>query len=111
MFIYLIIISLALCDALYWWWADRRLRPLKNAPIWRSILAVLAGGQLMVLCWWILLPWTLRGLGGTFWVPVTAWLYTWHLLVLPLTIICILTGYSGLGITSLYQRFIKRSPP
>ena len=108
MFIYLIITSLAVCDAFYWWWADRRLRALKNAPIWRSILAVLAGGQLMVLCWWILLPWTLRGLGGTFWLPVTAWLYTWHLLVLPLTVICVLAGYSGLGITAAFRGLFKR---
>src|SRR5688572_17746921 len=101
MFIYLIVTLLAAGDAFYWWWADRRLRPLRRAPLWRGILAVLAGGQILVLSWWILLPWTLRGLGGTFWVPVTAWLYTWHLLVLPLSVVLILLGYCGVGVNEL----------
>ena len=98
MFIYIVVSLLAAADAFYWWWADGRLRPLRRAGLWRSILAVLVGGQFLVLCWWILLPWTLRGLGGTLWVPLTAWLYVWHLLVLPLTVICLLLGYCGWGV-------------
>jgi predicted MPP superfamily phosphohydrolase len=97
MFIYAVVSLLAVCDGVYWWWADRRLRPLKRSAWWRSGLAVLVGGQLLVLGWWILLPWTLRGLGGRFWVPVTAWLYMWHLLVLPATVVCIALGYVGVG--------------
>ena len=106
MFIYAVITVLAAADAFYWWWADRRLRPMRRAGPWRGILAVLVGGQLLVLAWWMFLPWTLRGLGGTFWIPVTAWLYTWHLLVLPATVICVLLGYGGLGVVTGVQRLL-----
>ena len=110
MFIYLVVTLLALCDAFYWWWADRRLHPLGRAPLWRAIIAFLAGGQLLVLAWWMLLPSSLRGLGGTFWLPVTAWLYLWHLVVLPATVICLALAYSGWGLTIEFRRLAKNQP-
>src|SRR5258706_7345806 len=78
----------------FWWWGDRHLRPLRKALVWRSLLAVLVGGQTLVLSWWIMFPGTLRSLGNSFWKPVTAWLYMWHLLVLPTTLLALLFAYS-----------------
>ena len=58
----------------------------------------------------MLLPSSLRGLGGTFWLPVTAWLYLWHLVVLPATVICLALGYFGWGATTALRRLANNQP-
>ncbi len=108
MFFYAIVILLAALDVLFWLWADHRLRPLRPAPILRTLLAVLVGGQVIVLIWWVFFPWSLEGLGGWFWRPMSAWLYVWHLLALPFTLFIMLLAYGGIGIRRLILR--KKSP-
>jgi predicted MPP superfamily phosphohydrolase len=102
--IYFIIFLLALGNLFFWWWADRRLRIMPRGMVLRVLLAGLVGGQTLVLGWWIAFPGTLRGLGNAFWKPVTAWLYMWHLLVLPATLVVLLFGYSVLGLGRLFTR-------
>ena len=102
--IYFIIFLLAAGNLFFWWWADRRLRIVPKGMVLRALLGVLVGGQTLVLGWWIAFPSTLRGLGNAFWKPVTAWLYMWHLLVLPATLVVLLLGYSVLGLGRLFTK-------
>jgi predicted MPP superfamily phosphohydrolase len=107
-----VVILLAAGDLFFWWWGDRQLRPLRKALIWRGLLAVMLGGVFAMLAWWVLFPRTLRGLGGGFWKPVSAWLYMWHLLVLPVTLVGLLFGYSVYWLGNLFARLIgAKSPP
>src|SRR5215216_6867703 len=104
MIYFLIVILLAAGDVFFWWWANRRLGPLRKANVWRALLAVLIGGQFLTLAWFVCFPGTLRGLGAWFWKPVSAWLYMWHLLVLPVTLISLLFGYLVLWIGNFFAR-------
>jgi predicted MPP superfamily phosphohydrolase len=90
----------------FWWWGDRHLRPLRKAAIWRALLAALVGGQSLMLAWWVIFPGTLRSLGNSFWKPVSAWLYMWHLLVLPTTLLALLFGYCVYWLGSLLTRLV-----
>jgi uncharacterized protein len=108
--VYLVTILLAAGDLFFWWWGDRRLRPLGKGRTWRTLMAALVGGQFVVLLWWILFPGSLRGLGGSFWKPVSAWLYMWHLLVLPFTLICLLFGYCVLWLGRFFNRLVGMPP-
>jgi predicted MPP superfamily phosphohydrolase len=101
-----VFIFLVAGNLFFWWWGDRHLRPLRKALIWRTLLAVLVGGQTLVLSWWIMFPGTLRGLGNSFWKPVTAWLYMWHLLVLPTTLLALLFGYSVYWLGGFLTRLV-----
>src|SRR6059058_2272472 len=104
--IYLVIVLLAAGNLFFGWCGDRRLRPLRKAVVWRTLLAALVGGQTVVLAWWVIFPGTLRGLGGSFWKPVSAWLYMWHLLVLPATLIALLFGYCVLWLGNFLTRLV-----
>jgi predicted MPP superfamily phosphohydrolase len=110
---YLVFILLALGDLFFWWWGDRRLRQVPKAAIWRGLLGVLIGGQFVLMVWWVLFPSTLRPLGNSFWKPVSAWLYMWHLLVLPATLVFLFFGYLVIWIRDLLAGAIDwiRQPP
>ena len=85
--IYSLICLVMLCaDALWWRSADRRLRPLHTARLWRSLLGVWVGSMmayLVVLC--IFPAWVRREETP---VPIAfhAAVYLWHLFVLPVLI-------------------------
>src|SRR4051812_22882044 len=98
---YLVVILLAFGDLFFWWWGDLRLRQLRKATIWRWLLGLLVGGQFALMVWWVAFPSTLRPLGLAFWKPVSAWLYMWHLLVLPATVISLLFSYVLIGLWKL----------
>jgi hypothetical protein len=105
-----VIILLAAGDLFFWWWGDRQLRPLRKATTLRILLGVMLGGLFLMLAWWVLFPRTLRGLGGGFWKPVSAWIYMWHLLVLPVTLIAMLFGYSVYWLGNLFTRLLGQPP-
>lgn len=105
-----VIILLAAGDLFFWWWGDRQLRPLRKATTLRVLLGVMLGGLFLMLAWWVLFPRTLRGLGSGFWKPVSAWIYMWHLLVLPLTLIAMLFGYSVYWLGNLFGRLFGQRP-
>jgi predicted MPP superfamily phosphohydrolase len=108
---YLVIILLAAGDLFFWWWADRRLRQLRSPRTWRILLGTLMALQFLTLCWWVIFPASMRSLGGGFWKPVSAWLYMWHLLVLPLTLATLLLGYLILGIGRLGLKLFTTEDP
>jgi len=108
MIYYLVVILLALSDLFFWWWGDRRLRQLGKGNIWRWLLSVLVGGQFVLLVIVVGFPAPFRPLGEAFWKPVSAWLYMWHLLVLPATLICLLLGYVVIGAWSGLRGLVDR---
>ena len=110
MIFFAVIILIAVGDLFFWWWGDRQLRPLRKAWVFRLLLAVMMGGLFLTLAWWLIFPRTLRGLGGGFWKPVSAWLYMWHLLVLPATLLGLLFGYSVYWLGNLFTRLVERRP-
>src|SRR3954469_18465284 len=105
-----VIILLAAGDLFFWWWGDRQLRPLRKAAPLRVLLGMMLGGLFLMLAWWVLFPRTLRGLGSGFWKPVSAWIYMWHLLVLPITLIAMLFGYSVYWLGNLLTRLVGQRP-
>lgn len=106
MMFYVVVSLLALGDLVYWWWADRRLRPLESSKPWRWLLGLLVGSQFAVMAWWVIFPITLRKLGGGFWIPVSTWIYVWHLFVLPATLVFLLTGCTCAGLFRGIRRLV-----
>lgn len=109
----LIILALPVLNAIWWYWADRRLRRLQHARHWRLLLAVFTGGNLAIYASVILAR--RHGLGDAVPTTLLTACYVWHLVVLPATVLC-LTG-SGLirafvgGIAWLAQFFHRQRVP
>src|SRR4051794_35031819 len=82
-----VVITIVAADLLWWWRADRFLRPLRRARLWRGLLAAYMGGLLalvLILLFGRLLSPTLPSrMPGV----LTAVAYLWHLLVLPATVL------------------------
>ena len=76
-----------LLDAYWWRVADRQLRPLGRAKIWRSLLAVFMVGQAILLLSRLLPPAYSRTINGYVPLALIAGQYLWHLGVLPFWII------------------------
>lgn len=107
MIYYIVLILLALGDLFFWWWGDRRLRPLRKAAVWRGLLGVLVGGQFIVMFWSVFFSYTMK---PGFWKPVSAWMYMWHLLVLPATLVCLFFGYLILCLGDFFARLVDWGP-
>lgn len=103
-----VIILLALADLGFYVWADRRLSRVPGATLWRGLLFAVLGTQFVLLLWWVLFPRTLSRLGGWFWTPMTMWLYLWHLLILPVTVVLLLLGHLVWGAGRLAWRQTDR---
>lgn len=75
-------------DIGWWIWADRRLRALPRARIWRSLLALFAGFQLAAFVIIIGSRW----IGSPSITPasILAIAFVWHLLILPSTVAALL---------------------
>ncbi len=84
----LIVVGLMLTfDAAWWWHADRRLRPLRRARLWRGLLAAFVVTQAAVLLW----AFASRRSGDVP-TPLFALTFLWHLIVLPFSLVAILLG-------------------
>ncbi len=109
MFFRVLFLILATLDILWWIWADRRLRPLRTAFIWRRLLGLFIGTQMVFLLMWIVQIRMLRN--GIIPAPVVACVFIWHLLVLPITAV----GHGLLDIATTARRRLKgqtvASPP
>lgn len=98
-----------LTDLLFWWWADRRLRRTPHAPLWRTLLGVFVGGQLLVLIWIIALG--RRHSGEVLPMPITAAAYIWHLFIVPFVMAGLLLGTAGyLGYRLVNRHQSHRQP-
>lgn len=104
LFVLLIILTVILLDAYWWWRADRLLRPLRRRRFWRTALAVFMSLQAAGFAWLILSRgWRLDG-GDPLPRWLTAAVFTWHLLVMPLpAILCLLVDI-GCALTLLVRR-------
>ena len=102
-------IMLAL-DALWWYLADRYARRLPNARAWRIGWALFMGVQAAGM---LLLMFARQlGLDRTAGLPmwVLTFLFVWHLLVLPGTVIAALlirTGWTFAGVVSFLRRKLR----
>ena len=116
MFRFVIIVSsvmLAL-DLLWWWLADRQARKLPNRRAWRigwaAFMTVQAAGMLLLMFARFL------GLDRTAGLPmwVLVFVFVWHLLVLPGTVIAALlagAGWTFAGIAARVRRMLSSSTP
>jgi uncharacterized protein len=98
-----IVIAIVAADLLWWWRADRSLRPLRRARLWRGLLALHMGGQLalvVVLLFGRLLS---PDLPSRLPASLTAVAYLWHLLLLPGTLIT----WGLLGIAAHVTRGVR----
>ncbi len=83
MFFAVIFLSMSVFDVLFWRWADGRLRGLRRASLWRTLLELWMGwmaGYLLLACFF---PQTIRRSDTPVPVPLHAAVYLWHLLVMP----------------------------
>src|SRR5436305_5306791 len=85
-----IVFGTPLLGVLWWYWADRKFRRLKNARRWRIVFGVFAATMLCGFIW-VLLARRLH-IAAMPPVPILAAVYVWHLLVLPLTLATAVLG-------------------
>lgn len=87
-----------LLDAYWWRVADRKLRPLRRARLWRGLLAVFMIGQAVLLLSRLLSPAWSRTINGYVPLALIAGQYLWHLGMLPFWI---LAGFGLRGMAAL----------
>lgn len=87
-----IVLAIPVCNLLWWWWADWKLRGMARARLWRVLVAVLVLSQLAVYAY-LLRP-RLVPIGALVSRPVLTVAYVWHMVVLPLSLIVI----AGVGV-------------
>lgn len=92
-FIYVILGLMLALDLAWWRYADRLLRPLRLARVWRGVLAAFMATQVFLIVWTL----TARFFGPGFdqLTPraMIAGTYIWHLLALPtILVLWIVTG-------------------
>ena len=116
MSIVLTIIGLMLALDLLWWWrADRLLRPLRRARVWRTLLALFMAAQLVCLVWVIFGRFTGADPRGSAYASVVSATFIWHMLILlPTTLVwagvSVLRGVARLA-RSARAPDDERSPP
>ncbi len=93
-----------LLDAYWWRVADRKLRPLHRARLWRGVLAVFMVGQAILLLSRLLPPGGSRRINGYVPLGLIAGQYLWHLGVLPFAI---LAGFAVRAVVHL-SRSVSR---
>lgn len=79
--------AIVVADLLWWWRADHFLRPLPRAPLWRWLLGVFMGGQLLLIVWIIFARALDPDLQSATPTVLTALAYVWHLLALPAVVV------------------------
>jgi uncharacterized protein len=105
----IVLATILAADLLWWWHADRLVRPLRHAFWWRLFIGLFMGGQ-VALVFWIL--------GGRALVEhcvsrppqvLSAGAYLWHLLILPDTGAVVVAMGIGLWVWRSGRRFIMRT--
>jgi uncharacterized protein len=84
----LIIVLLLVLDLAWWWWSDRRVRRLRFGRVWRIAIGLFIGAQVAGYLWAL----TARAAGLPFVLPApaAAFVYIWHLVVLPIATLALL---------------------
>lgn len=95
---WVILIGIVALNAAWWFWADRRLRPVRYSSVWRGLLALFVAMQLAYLAAFVIAPeWARRAHDD---VPseLLGVVYLWGLIVLPATMVITLLLSIGRGI-------------
>lgn len=104
---FLIIGGMLLLDVLWWWLADRRVRRLRHAALWRTLVGIFALGQLGFIVGMIVAPEITRRSHHVLPTPVHAAVYLWHLIVLPASMLLM----GGWALLKLPFRFLSKKQP
>jgi predicted MPP superfamily phosphohydrolase len=111
-FVLTIILATFLLELLWWWSADRLLRPLRRARWWRGLLAVFALTQVACMLSLVLGRFLLGDHPDD---HFPRWLFAatfiWHLLVLPLTIVVWTLINAGRGVATGVNWVARRRRP
>src|SRR4051794_2859368 len=94
-----IIFGTPLLGVLWLFWADRRLRHLKNPRRWRIAAGIFAATMLGGFIW-VLLARRLH-IAAMPPTPILAAVYIWHLLVLPLTLLSAIVAGLVMGLRNI----------
>ncbi len=99
-----ILAAITLGDAAWWRYADGRLRGVRGAPLWRALLALFVGPQLLYMAYFVAAPRSSRQ--GHTWLPTPflAVFYVWSLVVLPASLI-------AAGVGSAARAMRRRARP
>lgn len=85
MVFWLILASFPVMNALWWWWADRRVRGVPRARLWRALVAAYVLAMLGLLAW--LIGSRMAASKADIPMPLLAGLYLWHMVILPLSVL------------------------
>ena len=84
--------SLLGSDFFLWWRADRQLRAIRYAAVWRTAAALFALLQIFFMMRILLWPYLPRHDSNIVIVLGFCFAYAWHLLVIPVTLLAMLIG-------------------
>lgn len=102
-----IFLSMAGFDLLYWRWADAKLRPLRHAAAWRTLLAGWMGWMVVYLLLAIFFPGLVRKSHNPVPTPLHAAVYLWHLLILPASMLVA----GAVGLANFWARAVRPARP
>src|SRR3954467_13788931 len=102
-----IIFGTPLLGVLWWFWADRRLRHLKNPRRLRIAAGIFAATMLAGFIW-VLLARRLH-IAAMPPVPILAAVYVWHLLAMPLTLASPIVATFVFGTTKIVAKIRAKS--
>jgi uncharacterized protein len=100
---YVILVLMLATDLAWWRCADLLLRPLKHCRLWRALLAVFMGGQVVLLVWTVAARRFGAGFDQLTPQPLIAAAYLWHLIVLPLLLLL----WLATGVVTTPRRLIR----
>jgi predicted MPP superfamily phosphohydrolase len=78
-----ILATIAIGNALWWRWMDQRARLLKPVKLWRILVGVFAGFQILYLALFVFVP-SIARRSHAFPMPLMVVVYIWNLLILPI---------------------------
>lgn len=96
-------------DAAWWWHADRRLRSVPRAGVWRKVVAAFAVMQMALLLWWVIFGRLFSGGANPLLpTPLVSITFIWHLIILPTTVLLVALWLLGRGVRRLRGAIRKR---
>ena len=88
----LILLLMASADALWWQSADGKLRAVRGARLWRTLLAIFMALQMAYLFVALALPWEIRSSRSFIPMAYHTQAYIWHMIVLPVLVLAMIWG-------------------
>src|SRR3954468_16871834 len=104
---WLILTAIVAFNLGWWRWADRRLKPLPYALLWRSLLAIFIGGQLGYLLAFVVVPQWARRAHEVIPDSILGIVFLWGILVLPVTGLLTLAITAGRWMIGAIRRRLR----